>query len=111
MAPTSSSCACPWPREGTVIASAELTRVIVALLALLLCAHTGGALFRRVRQPRVIGEILGGLVLGPTVLGQLWPEAVSWMFTDDPVARAVIGFVQQLGLFLLMFCAGVDARR
>jgi Kef-type K+ transport system membrane component KefB len=45
------------------------------------------------------------------VLGQVWPDAVSWMFTDDPVARAVIGFVQQLGLFLLMFCAGVDARR
>ena len=33
------------------------------------------------------------------------------MFTDDPTARAVIGFVQQLGLFLLMFIAGVDARR
>jgi Kef-type K+ transport system membrane component KefB len=94
-----------------VITSAELTRVAIALLALLVFAHAGGALFRRLRQPRVIGEILGGLVLGPTVLGQAWPDAVSWMFTDDPVARAVIGFVQQLGLFLLMFCAGVDARR
>jgi len=94
-----------------VITSAELTRVSISLLALLLSAHAGGALFARLRQPRVIGEILGGLVLGPTVLGQVWPGAVAWMFTDEPVVRAVIGFVQQLGLFLLMFIAGVDARR
>jgi Kef-type K+ transport system membrane component KefB len=94
-----------------VITSTELTRVAIALLALLVSAHAGGALFQRVHQPRVIGEILGGLLLGPTLLGQVWPGAVAWMFTDDQAARAVIGFVQQLGLFLLMFCAGVDARR
>ena len=94
-----------------MIASTELTRVAITLLALLVVAHAGGALFVRLRQPRVIGEIIGGLLLGPTLLGQLWPDAVAWMFTDDEVARAVIGFVQQFGLFLLMFCAGVDARR
>ena len=56
-----------------MITSAELTRVAIALLALLLVAHAGGALFQRFHQPRVIGEILGGLILGPTVLGQVWP--------------------------------------
>jgi Kef-type K+ transport system membrane component KefB len=94
-----------------MIASAELTRVVIALLALLVSSHAGGAVFQRFRQPRVIGEIIGGLVLGPTVLGQIWPDAIAWLFTDDLTARAVIGFVQQMGLFLLMFCAGVDARR
>ena len=94
-----------------MIASAQLTQVVITLLALLVSAHAGGALFTRFRQPRVIGEIVGGLVLGPTILGQVWPEAVAWMFTDDPVVRGVLGFVQQLGIFLLMFCAGVDARR
>ena len=79
-----------------MITSAELTRVAIALLALLV-AHAGGALFQRFKQPRVIGEILGGLVLGPTVLGQIWPDAVAWMFTDNLTVRAVIGFVQQLG--------------
>ena len=94
-----------------MIASAQLTQVVITLLALLVSAHAGGALFTRFRQPRVIGEIVGGLVLGPTILGQVWPEAVAWMFADDPVVRGVLGFVQQLGIFLLMFCAGVDARR
>lgn len=93
-----------------MIAPAEMTRVVVALLALLVAAHAGGATFALLRQPRVIGEIVGGIVLGPTVLGQVWPGAVAWMFTDDPGVRGVIGFVQQVGLFLLMFCAGVDAR-
>jgi Kef-type K+ transport system membrane component KefB len=94
-----------------MITTPDLTRAIVVLLVLLLAAHTGGALFQRLRQPRVVGEIIGGLLIGPTLLGQLWPGAVDWMFNDDQAVRSIVGFVQQFGLYLLMFCAGVDARR
>jgi Kef-type K+ transport system membrane component KefB len=94
-----------------MITTPDLTRAIVVLLVLLLAAHTGGALFQRLRQPRVVGEIIGGLVIGPTLLGQVWPGAVDWMFNDDQAVRSIIGFCQQFGLYLLMFCAGVDARR
>ena len=51
-------------------------------------------------------------MLGPTVLGQVWPEAVAWMFTDDPTMRGGDRVrAASSGLFLLMFIAGVDARR
>jgi Kef-type K+ transport system membrane component KefB len=88
----------------------DTAHVIAALAALLLCAHAGGYLFARYRQPQVIGEILGGLVLGPTVLGRLWPAAHDWLFPGDGTTAAVISTVAQLGLLLLMFMAGTQMR-
>ena len=69
-----------------MITSAELSRVAIALLALLLVAHAGGALFQRFKQPRVIGEIGGGLVLGPTLLGTTFPDAFGWLSTGKGTA-------------------------
>ncbi len=62
------------------------------------------------RQPPVIGEILGGLVLGPTLLGRIWPEAYAWLFPPDGVTHDVLGAVYQLGLLLLMFTAGTQMK-
>ena len=67
----------------TSLATADLAHTLIALAAILLCAHGMGSLFVRFRQPRAIGEILGGLLLGATVLGWLWPSAQSWMFPTD----------------------------
>ena len=63
----------------TSLATADLAHTLIALAAILLCAHGMGSLFVRFRQPRAIGEILGGLLLGATVLGRLWPSAQSWV--------------------------------
>ena len=88
----------------------DLARLLVALLSLLVAAHIVGGLFARVRQPRAIGEIVGGLLIGPTVLGHFAPDAESWVFpTAGPVA-ASLAVMEQLGLLLLMFCAGVELR-
>ena len=62
------------------------------------------------RQPQVIGEIVGGLVLGPTLLGRIWPEAYHWLFPPDGVTHDVLGAVYQLGLLLLMFTAGTQMK-
>jgi Kef-type K+ transport system membrane component KefB len=93
------------------IANPDLVHVLVALLVILVAGHAVGSTFARMRQPRVIGEILGGLLLGPTVLGAFAPHAVDWIFVKSPGAQPVIAAVQQLGLFLLMFCSGIEARR
>lgn len=90
-------------------AAGETLRVVVALAALLIAAKLVGRLFVRLRQPRVIGEIAGGLLLGPTVLTQLWPQANEWLFAAGP-GDAVLGVVYQAGLLLLMFCSGLALR-
>lgn len=77
---------------------------------MLAAAHAIGALFAHFRQPRVIGEIAAGLVLGPTVLGHLAPGVESMLFPPTGATPVVLGAVYQLGLLLLLFCSGTEIR-
>ena len=85
-----------------------VAQLLAALATLLVAAHALGALFARFRQPRVIGEIAAGLVLGPTLLGHVAPGAESWLFPAAGVTPTVLGAVYQLGLLLLLFCSGAQ---
>ncbi|HVP28806.1 MAG TPA: cation:proton antiporter [Myxococcota bacterium] len=78
------------------------------ILALLGVARGLGALARRYRQPSVVGELAAGLVLGPSVLGQLAPGAQAWLFPADPVQRALLSGVGWIGVFLLLVVTGVE---
>jgi K+:H+ antiporter len=92
------------------LTTAEVARIVLALGLLLIAAHTCGQLFARFRQPPVIGEIIGGLVLGPTIFGALLPGLQAQVFPDDGASAPVLGAIYQLGLFLLMFVAGAELR-
>jgi Kef-type K+ transport system membrane component KefB len=92
------------------LSSAEIVRILSSLGVLLTFAHLFGYLFRRIRQPRVIGEILGGLVLGPTLLGTLLPGVQDWLFPSTGATATVLATVYQFGLLLLMFLAGTEMR-
>ncbi|MGW5115762.1 cation:proton antiporter [Streptomyces noursei] len=88
----------------------DLCRALAALLLLLLAAHLVGRLFAKFRQPPVIGEILGGLLLGPTLLGQLAPQVEQWLFPRQGPVATCLELVYQLGMLLLMFLAGLEMR-
>jgi Kef-type K+ transport system membrane component KefB len=92
------------------LSNSEIIRMLTSLGLLLAAAHLFGFLFRRIRQPRVIGEILGGMVLGPTLLGTILPEVEAWLFPSTGPTAAVLGAAYQLGLLLLMFSAGSEIR-
>ena len=64
----------------TTLSAGDLARFLLALTLLLAAAHSGGYLFARWKQPRVIGEIVGGLILGPTVLGAVAPGVEAHLF-------------------------------
>ncbi|KAA2252852.1 cation:proton antiporter [Solihabitans fulvus] len=84
----------------------DLAALLVALTLLLVAAHAVGRVFTVLRQPPVIGEILAGLLFGPTVLGLVAPHAQALLFpTTGPVAVG-LGVLNELGLLLLMFLAG-----
>jgi Kef-type K+ transport system membrane component KefB len=55
--------------ESTSLNNSELGRLFFAIVLLLLSAHSFGYLFQRLKLPRVIGEIFGGVLLGPTIFG------------------------------------------
>jgi Kef-type K+ transport system membrane component KefB len=89
---------------------ADLARLLLALTLLLTAAHAWGYLFSYLRMPRVIGEILGGLCLGPTLFGTLLPGLQSAVFPSEGPTAAVLGAVYQLGLLLLMYSSGAEVR-
>ena len=90
----------------------ELGPLALALLLLVLGANLLGQLFARLRQPKVVGEILAGVLLGPTLLGQLAPGTAAGLFGDGPKdpSAIVLGFLYHLGLLLLMFISGSSVR-
>ncbi|HEY6448118.1 MAG TPA: cation:proton antiporter [Acidobacteriaceae bacterium] len=91
------------------MSNADLTSVLFLLLLLVALAQLLGWLFMKLRQPRVVGEILAGVLLGNAIAGR-WPVAAHF------IAHArrqgdVFDFVYWLGLLLLMFLAGAETQQ
>ena len=97
--------------ESITLNDFELTHFFFAIVLLLVSAHFFGYLFHRYKLPRVIGEILGGLVLGPTVLGYLFPEIHMWLFNAFEDEGKLISVIYWFGLVLLMFVSGFEIQK
>ncbi len=80
--------------------------VLIALVAILVAARVSGSLFVRIGQPRVIGEVIAGLVLGPSCLGRVWPDATEYLL--PPAIAPLLGVLAQLGVVLYMFLVGLE---
>ena len=97
--------------ESITLNNLELGRLFFAIVLLLLSAHSFGYHFHRLRLPRVIGEIFGGALLGPSVLGNFFPDADDWVFNAFAVEGKLISMISWLGLVLLMFTSGFELQR
>ncbi len=91
------------------MSNSELTSILFLLLLLVALAQLLGYLFVKLRQPKVVGEILAGVVLGPAVIGRL-PSAV-WILKATQHQANILNFVYWLGLLLLMFLSGAEAQQ
>lgn len=91
------------------MSNADLTSIFLILLLLVGLAQLLGLLFVRMRQPKVIGEILAGIVLGPSLLGRL--HATAALMNGSKHTGSVLNFVYWLGLLLLMFLSGAETRQ
>ncbi|MEQ1503018.1 MAG: cation:proton antiporter [Myxococcota bacterium] len=81
--------------------------VLLALAVITVATQGVGWLFRRfLRQPPVMGEIVAGIVLGPSVLGALWPAAGAFVLPD--AAAPYLGIVAKIGVVLFMFLVGLE---
>jgi Kef-type K+ transport system membrane component KefB len=79
---------------------------IVELVAILIAARLSGKIARLLGQPRVVGEIIGGLLLGPSLFGRLFPNQFEFVFHSiSPVPLVILS---QIGLCLLMFQIGLE---
>jgi Kef-type K+ transport system membrane component KefB len=89
--------------------------LVLALSVLIASAHVLGYVFDRLRQPRLVGEILAGVLLGPFVLGHFAPPLAANIFgnltSGVNKTDVVLNFIYWIGLFLLMFISGTETRR
>jgi len=83
-----------------------LVATLIQLIVIILCARLAGSAARALRQPRAVGEIIAGLLLGPSFLGFMWPDLSGEIFAADAAAPMLI--LSQIGLILLMFQIGSD---
>ena len=87
------------PRADTIL------HVLLALVVIIATARTVGVLFRHLRQPPVIGEVVGGILLGPSLLGAVSPAAYEALLPTQ--AAPFLNVIAQLGVVLYMFIVGL----
>lgn len=83
-----------------------LLHVSAALLLIIVSAQLCGRIATWLRQPAVLGEMVSGVLLGPTLLGAVWPGAGGYLFTAH--TKPVLYAVSMIGLSLYMFLVGVE---
>ena len=83
-----------------------LAILLIQIIAIILVARVFGWFFRKIGQPTVIGEMVAGIVLGPSLVGLYFPEFFEALF---PVASlGNLKFLSQIGLILFMFVVGME---
>lgn len=83
-----------------------LSLLLLQIIAIVLIARGLGALFTKMGQPAVIGEMLAGVLLGPSLLGWLAPQASAFVFPADSLGT--LQLLSQVGIILFMFIVGME---
>jgi Kef-type K+ transport system membrane component KefB len=80
----------------------------VALLALILVGRLLGEAMNRIGQPSVMGQLLAGILLGPSVLGWLAPDFQHWLFSSSKEQKSMLDAISQVGILLLLLLTGME---
>lgn len=80
--------------------------LLLQIIVILSVARGIGILFSKLKQPTVVGEIVAGILLGPTLLGAVWPEGFAFLFPESSLGS--IELLSQFGLILFMFTIGME---
>lgn len=89
-------------------ATASAAHIFLQLAIILAACRICGELMRRLGQSPVIGEMIAGVLLGPSLLGAVAPGISEWLFPDD--GRPILFAIAQIGLTLYMFTIGLEFR-
>ena len=79
---------------------------LLSLVIIIIISQLFGALAKVIGQPKVVGEMVGGIVMGPSLLGFFFPNIQEWLFNEDIKEQLYV--LSQLGISLYMFLIGID---
>ncbi len=91
----------PTPPAAEVLFFVEIVLLVAA-------GRIGGELMQRIGQPAVMGQLLAGIVLGPTVFGVLLPNLQAAVFPPEATQHGMIDAVAQLGIIMLLLLTGME---
>jgi len=83
-----------------------LFHALLALAVIIVTSRVMGVLFRRIGQPSVVGEVFGGIMLGPSLLGMVAPDLYAFLLPSG--VASFLGIYAQIGVILYLFLVGVD---
>ena len=83
----------------------NLFTLVLQITVILAVCRLTGSLFRRFHQPRVVGEMFAGILLGPSVLGWISPQASAYLF--PPSSLGFLNALSQVGVVIFMFLVGL----
>ena len=78
------------------------------LILLLLTGRLLGEVMNRFGQPALFGQLIAGVLLGPSVFGLLWPEGRQFIFPDNKTLKTMIDAISQIGILLLLLLTGME---
>ncbi len=96
--------------EGEKAIHSDHTVIIffAEIVLMLVVGRFLGELMLRIRQPEVLGQLVAGIIIGPTVFGNLWPGAHHLIFPDSPELKKMIEGLSQVGILMLLLLAGME---
>ncbi|MCI0416409.1 cation:proton antiporter [bacterium] len=86
--------------------SEPISKLLLQLIVIIILARVIGNLFQRIGQPAVIGEMVAGILLGPSLLGVAIPSVESFLFPQD--SMGALRLFSQVGVILFMFLVGTE---
>jgi Kef-type K+ transport system membrane component KefB len=87
---------------------ADVVQLLIQLGVMLIVGRIFAEIARKLNQPAVIGEILAGILLGPTILGMVHPETFEALFPTPSGAGTVLTGLVQVAVVMLLFIAGLE---
>ncbi|HEX3651352.1 MAG TPA: cation:proton antiporter [Rhizomicrobium sp.] len=94
--------------HGATEPGAEEAILVAEIALLVLVGRLLGEAMLRIGQPSIVGQLLAGVVLGPSVFGKLWPQAHDLIFPHSPGQKAMLAAIAQFGVLLLLLLTGME---
>jgi Kef-type K+ transport system membrane component KefB len=88
----------------------QLLLLMVGVTVLFLAARIGGEIAARLKIPLHVGELAVGILIGPSLLGWIWPGAFEAIFPSDPLQRSVLDAFSWIGIIFLVLIGGLETR-
>lgn len=90
------------------LSAEQISIFLLSISVMLLFAKIFGEIFIKLKQPAIIGEIIAGIVLGPTILGMIFPSISNWLFPQNSEINIAMDGITNIAVVLLLLVSGLE---